>query len=345
MASQGASAVRPARRPDTARAIVIAGCVASLFAASPTLGQDAPLHDEAQLDPVKTTDRQFFGQFDRDMLVTIEWIKSKFSALVRGLDSDASDLRGSEVRMHWAQAWLHHLKLSARKTGGRGDQVVVLLLKSGPGSWTARDTEPYWRAYTQGRTTPFACAANRLCQFAAARIDETLAREGAYVNHPADLGGPTKYGITQRTLSDWLGWQATEDEVKNVDEDTARKIYVVRYLTGPGIHTLAPELVAPVFDMAVHMGPHRAIRMTQEALNFMGWRVAVNGVLNPETRRAAAEAQALLGPLLTNVVAEHRANFYRQIVAGDESQRVFLRGWLRRAEALKAPAGASDYAR
>ena len=27
-------------------------------------------------------------------------------------------------------------------------------------------------------------------------IDDILRREGGYVNHPADKGGPTKYGIT-----------------------------------------------------------------------------------------------------------------------------------------------------
>ena len=29
-------------------------------------------------------------------------------------------------------------------------------------------------------------------------IDEVLSKEGGFVNHPADKGGATKYGITQR---------------------------------------------------------------------------------------------------------------------------------------------------
>ena len=34
-----------------------------------------------------------------------------------------------------------------------------------------------------------------------AMITDVIRREGGYVNHPADKGGPTKYGITHKTLT------------------------------------------------------------------------------------------------------------------------------------------------
>jgi len=36
-------------------------------------------------------------------------------------------------------------------------------------------------------------------------IYDLIEREGGFSNHPADKGGPTKYGITQQTLSEWRG--------------------------------------------------------------------------------------------------------------------------------------------
>jgi lysozyme family protein len=166
-------------------------------------------------------------------------------------------------------------------------------------------------------------------------LNEVIAREGGFVHHPVDRGGPTKFGITKATLSAWLGRPATIDEVRQLDEKTAREIYVARYLVGPRIDTLPPEIVLQLFDMAVNHGPRRAVRIFQEVLALAGWRVDVDGVIGPQTRKAASEARDQMGPFLTNAIADQRGNFYRRLAAADPLQRVFLRGWLRRAEAFK----------
>ena len=45
-------------------------------------------------------------------------------------------------------------------------------------------------------------------------IEDVIAREGGYVAHPADTGGPTKFGVTRATLSRWRGHHVTAAAVQ-----------------------------------------------------------------------------------------------------------------------------------
>lgn len=163
-------------------------------------------------------------------------------------------------------------------------------------------------------------------------LDALLAREGGFVNHPADKGGPTKYGIRQATLSAWLGRSASVDEVRSLDVETAKAIYRQRYYAGPGIDRLPAEIREQVFDMGVNHGPRIAVKLLQEVLNLAGFGpIDEDGALGPETYGAAERAQAQMGPFLTNALVEQRIALYRAIVDRDPSQAAFLAGWLARA--------------
>ncbi len=162
-------------------------------------------------------------------------------------------------------------------------------------------------------------------------ISEILRREGGYVNHPADRGGPTNMGITQRTLSAWLGRDASIDEVRNMDEATAREIYERNYLSGPRIDTLPPEIVPFVFDASINHGPKSAVRVVQRVCNEAGFGPGdVDGVIGPQTRAMAEKAQRDMGPFFLAALCEDRRNVYRRIIANDSSQQVFEAGWMNR---------------
>ncbi|HLO78113.1 MAG TPA: glycosyl hydrolase 108 family protein, partial [Magnetospirillum sp.] len=101
-------------------------------------------------------------------------------------------------------------------------------------------------------------------------LNDILAREGGFVNNPADHGGATNYGITQATLSAWLGRSATIDDVRNLGADTAKAIYRRTYFIGPHLDQL-PELIQPVMlDAAVNSGPGQAVKWLQTVLNANG---------------------------------------------------------------------------
>jgi lysozyme family protein len=73
-------------------------------------------------------------------------------------------------------------------------------------------------------------------------LNDVLQKEGGDVNNSADRGGPTKYGITQATLSKFLERAVTSEDVKNLDIGTARDIYELRYYHQPRIAKL-PEAI------------------------------------------------------------------------------------------------------
>jgi len=86
-----------------------------------------------------------------------------------------------------------------------------------------------------------------------------------------------------------------------------------------------------MFDMSINHGPASAIKLLQQVLNDNGQPCHIDGGIGDETLRCATSASTAMGKALINALVTRRIQLYRQIVAGDESQRVFLAGWLNRA--------------
>lgn len=171
-------------------------------------------------------------------------------------------------------------------------------------------------------------------------IGLVLEHEGGYINHKNDRGGPTNFGVTQKTYSRWLGRPASIEDVKNMTEETAREIYESLYLSGPRIHTLPDPPQTLVLDMAINHGPRNAVRMLQRVINMAGFGpISTDGVIGPKTRRALERAVSEMGNYFQNALVEERVKFFHRIVQRDPSQEVFLRGWLRRAESFRLPVG------
>lgn len=163
-------------------------------------------------------------------------------------------------------------------------------------------------------------------------IQGVLRREGGFVDHPDDRGGPTKFGITQQTLSKYYGHAATTAEVQSLTVEVAEEIYKRNYYFGPRINTLV-ELIQPfVFDSAVNHGPRRAIKFVQSVCNQAGYQPSLktDGAVGPNTRKGVQWAHQEMGPVLLEALVEERKNFYLLIVDARPSQQVFLKGWMNR---------------
>jgi lysozyme family protein len=155
--------------------------------------------------------------------------------------------------------------------------------------------------------------------------------EGGYVDNKSDKGGPTKYGITLKTLAEYRGQDVEPGDIRLLSKSEAADIYEANYFIGPGINNL-PDLLQPVvFDMAVDMGPIAAIKLLQRVIHKLGSPVVVDGHLGPRTYQSAVIACNVYETDVLRSICLARKEFYKNIVEKDASQSIFLAGWINRA--------------
>lgn len=99
-------------------------------------------------------------------------------------------------------------------------------------------------------------------------LDAVIEREGGYVNHPADKGGPTRFGITE-AVARAHGYAGP---MAQLPREEAAAIYRRLYWLRPRLDEIAsrsPLLAAELFDTGVNMGPGVAITFFQRALTAL----------------------------------------------------------------------------
>jgi lysozyme family protein len=154
-------------------------------------------------------------------------------------------------------------------------------------------------------------------------IDDIIRREGGYGDRPADRGGPTKYGITQATLSVWRARPVTAKDVEELTVEEARRIYRTLYIDKPGFASLPEPLRGLVVDTAVHSGVKTAVRLLQKALGG----ILVDGVLGQETFAAVQDAN--LSWLYRKMLAE-RIRYLGEVITVRPANAEFAKGWMAR---------------
>lgn len=171
-------------------------------------------------------------------------------------------------------------------------------------------------------------------EFVDKMVAEIIRKEGGakYTNDPSDSGGPTKFGVTLTTLSEWRERECTADDVKNLGRAEAEDIYRTKFYYGPSIDTLPLGLQHHVFDCAINMGPRGAVRLLQKSLNALGSGLKEDGVIGPATRNACTLYDE---KLIHNTLVDHRIAFYKDLAARRPKDKRFLNGWLKRAETFR----------
>lgn len=143
-----------------------------------------------------------------------------------------------------------------------------------------------------------------------------------YTNHPEDLGGATKGGITLQTLRVWRHRPDTSvADLKALTEAEADAIYQFLYVQPFAAipdHALRHYLI----DLGVLRGPRKAAMMLQDIVG-----VEADGWIGPKTLAAVAtfDAEQVL-VMLIGARFVHMAQRVRDL----PSQAKFLKGWRNR---------------
>lgn len=176
-------------------------------------------------------------------------------------------------------------------------------------------------------------------------LEKLFPLEGGYVDDPTDRGGETYRGITRKNWPSWKGWgmidamKSQPNFPKNLESskellDAVPEVYAWYWNSIAG-DKLDDQLIADeLFDTGVNTGPSTAIRIAQQALNFLnknGYEFAdmeVDGKMGPKTislLNGYKYERSLLKAL--NALQGHH---YINLVIKDSTQEKFFRGWLER---------------
>jgi lysozyme family protein len=171
-----------------------------------------------------------------------------------------------------------------------------------------------------------------------ALIDALIDREGGYVNHPADKGGPTCFGITE-AVARANGYRG---EMRRLPREEAAAIYRRLYWLRPRFDDVArrsARLAAELFDTGVNMGPAVAVTFLQRALTALNRNAKDYPDLVPDGRigeRTLAALDSFLATrgrssgetVLLRALEALQGERYLRLAERRPASEAFLYGWL-----------------
>ena len=168
-------------------------------------------------------------------------------------------------------------------------------------------------------------------------IEAIIDREGGYVNHPADKGGPTCFGITE-AVARAHGYAGA---MRAMPRSDAVAIYLRLYWLRPRFDEVArrsARLAEELFDTGVNMGPAVSVTFLQRALTALNRNAKDYPDLTPDGRIGQATLAALDTFLasrgangevvLLRALEALQGERYLRLAERRPANEAFLYGWL-----------------
>lgn len=169
-------------------------------------------------------------------------------------------------------------------------------------------------------------------------VDELIEREGGFVDHPADRGGPTCWGITEAVARAHGYGGAMAD----LPREEAVALYTRLYWHRPRFHQVArraPKIALELFDTGANMGPGVAATFLQRALTALNRNgrdypdLVPDGRIGPRTLAALDAFLSVRGTgggqtILLRALEALQGERYLRLAEKRPANEAFLYGWL-----------------
>lgn len=172
---------------------------------------------------------------------------------------------------------------------------------------------------------------------AIAIINGVVDREGDFSDQPADKGGPTRWGITEKVAraSGYAG------DMRALPRDFAVAIYTRKYVNEPGFNkvlAVSPAIAEEMIDTGINMGTSHPGAWLQRILNVLNQQartfpdLVVDGAIGPATISALRTVLKLRGADGEKVILRAlnclQGARYLEITEARPANETFYYGWM-----------------
>lgn len=177
-----------------------------------------------------------------------------------------------------------------------------------------------------------------------ALIDSIISDEGGYQNDPTDRGGPTKFGITRKTIDDYRNRidPGFNRAPAGLSRDEAAQIYdglIQEYRLD---RIADPDLRAQAIDIMVNSGIDSAGKLLLDVLEQRGYNVRTSPGDNVIGSRTLGTLRDLVNQRdtreltqINNDLVKRRRAFLLNLLQKDPAQEGHRDNWLNRADSFR----------
>ncbi|MCH9712739.1 MAG: hypothetical protein K0U20_08965 [Proteobacteria bacterium] len=166
-------------------------------------------------------------------------------------------------------------------------------------------------------------------------INNIIRVEGGYVNDPSDSGGETNFGITIAVARSY-GYTGL---MSDMPREVAFDIYSAKYwdaVKADNILLMSEHIAEEVVDTSVNMGPNRAAKFLQRALNTLNNRgalypdIIVDGLIGWGTLDALDKYLTVRDvDVLVKMLNCLQGSFYVVLSERREKDEKYIYGWFK----------------